>query len=880
MEIRNGVDIVIPVYNALEELKACVDSILKHTDLKKNRLILVDDRSPDPSVYPYLRSLNDSGIVVLRNEENLGFSGTVNRGFAYSNRDVIALNSDTIVTKHWVEKIATCAYSDASIGMVSPYSNNATLCSIPVFCQDNAIPYGLSIDEYAQIIEDSSLRKYPKISVVHGFCMYIKREVLNQVGMLDAQTFEKGYGEENDFCWRAEQFGYIAVLCDDTYIYHSGTTSFVSTDKIKLMQDHSKILEERYPGQMRYNDEYVRDNVHQYLRDVVDIYARVHDGRKHILYVLHADFRNDSNNNIGGTQFHVKDLMNYFRRDNDVFVLSRMGDFLRLTAYYQDITQTFQFYIGKPEVFTPFHSRSIAKEFGLILERFGIDLVHVHHAMNLSLDVFFETKKRNIPLVATLHDHYFICPTARLLEMNKVDCDGEGADCKTCLHHLAGYAPHIDALEQWRQNCQKALICCDMLFAPSETVRTNFEARYPEIAHQIRVIPHGIDHFEQVVQMQWGTPSPDVVLNVEHALDMNYCIDGYAYVKGLDSRICDVVALIEDVAGTRHQYVLPHRNRLDVANRCGMEYTYSGFDVHIPDNAFESGLLKMQLVFSNGGQKYFSQIIPLKAYVRRKKTKPRIAFLGAICEEKGSKIAKKLILNDRNQFDWYFIGQIGDPDIKKLQQPNVFRIGEYQRENISQILSQNEIDLVCILTICAETFCYTLSEAFDAGIPVLTMELGAQAERVKQSHAGWTVPPQATTNQILEVIRKIFADTTTLESKKAELTRRNWLSIGEMCAQYESIYSTLEVQKAPLSAFNHTYYLNAYISEKQSYINGNGNRELVAQVQNLTAELVAIKSSFSYRLMKQIGPMIPCKGLIKRIMRLTKKGLSKFRKRK
>lgn len=879
MEKRNGVDIVIPVYNALEELKQCVDSILKYTDLKENRLILLDDQSSDPEVYPYLQSLNFPGVIVLQNEKNLGFSGTVNRGFCYSDRDVIALNSDTIVTNRWIEKITACAYSDPAIGMVSPYSNNATLCSIPEFCQDNTIPYGLTIDQYARIIEDSSLCEYPKISVVHGFCMYIKREVLDKVGLLDAQTFEKGYGEENDFCWRAEQFGYIAVLCDDTYIYHSGTTSFVSADKIKLMEAHSKTLQYRYPGQMRRNDEYVRDNPHQYLRDVVDIYARVHDGRKHILYVLHADFRNDGDNNIGGTQFHVRDMTEYFKCENDVFVLTRMGDYLRLTAYYQDDTQTFQFYVGQAEVFTPFHSRSIAKEFGMILEQFKIDLVHIHHTMNLSLDVFFEAKKRNIPLVATLHDHYLLCPTARLLEMDQHDCGGHGKDCKSCLYHLQGYGPHIDALTQWQNNCRKALACCDLIFAPSQTVRTNFVAQYPEISHLMQVIPHGIDHFEQTPENKWGNPSPQVVLHVEQALDKEYCIGGYAFVEGMESKSCDVHMWLEDVAGMRHQYKLPQQSRLDVANRYGMEYTYTGFEIHIPDSAFETGPLKMQLVIKQREQVFFSKIVSFKQYMHREKARPRIAFLGAICEAKGSKIARNLIQNDHESFDWYFIGQIGDPEIQNLRQPNVFKTGAYQRENISQILRQNKIDLVCILTICAETFCYTLSEALDAGIPVLTMDLGAQAERVKQSDAGWIVPPNANEKQILEVIQKIFSDPDALEKKKAELAGRKWMTIKQMCESYASVYPFAEQSTENMTAFDQHYFLNAYSSQKQNYANGTGNREMVAQIKNLTAELVAIKSCFSYRFMKRIGPHIPCRQLIKRIVRGINKVLSKIRKK-
>ena len=103
-------------------------------------------------------------------------------------RDVLLLNSDTVVTKGWMDKIIACAYSSPEIGTVTPMSNAATLCSVPVICVDNKIPENLSIDEYAELVERCSLKKYPRITAAVGFCMYIKRAVINEVGLFDAET--------------------------------------------------------------------------------------------------------------------------------------------------------------------------------------------------------------------------------------------------------------------------------------------------------------------------------------------------------------------------------------------------------------------------------------------------------------------------------------------------------------------------------------------------------------------------------------------------------------------------------------------------------------------------------------------------------------------
>lgn len=105
---RNGdaIDIVIPVYNGYEDIQLCMDSVRKYTDLERNRVILINDCSPDGRIRPYLDGQAEKNVVVIHNEKNCGFSANVNIGMTYSDRDVILLNADTIVTKGWVEKIS------------------------------------------------------------------------------------------------------------------------------------------------------------------------------------------------------------------------------------------------------------------------------------------------------------------------------------------------------------------------------------------------------------------------------------------------------------------------------------------------------------------------------------------------------------------------------------------------------------------------------------------------------------------------------------------------------------------------------------------------------------------------------------------------------
>ena len=277
--MKQQIDIIVPVYNGLEELKQCVESIKKYTDLEKHRLILVDDKSPSPEIVPFLKSLEEQGICVIESSVNEGFSASVNKGMKYSDRDVILLNSDTIVTKGWVEKIIACAYSKRAAATVTPLSNAATLCSVPEFLKDNQVPAGYTVDEMGELVEHCSLKRYPRISVAVGFCMYIKREVLDKIGYFDAETFGKGYGEENDFCHRAEIQGYIHLMCDDTFIYHKGTASFEGEEKQKLLEEHERILWERYENYVKQNEKYCEKNPNRDIQENIKLHLLL-DQRK------------------------------------------------------------------------------------------------------------------------------------------------------------------------------------------------------------------------------------------------------------------------------------------------------------------------------------------------------------------------------------------------------------------------------------------------------------------------------------------------------------------------------------------------------------------------------------------------------------------------
>jgi len=202
----------------------CINSILENTKHQYN-LVIVDDGN-GPIVKEYLRTIKSAQIIT--NKKNLGWLKSCNIGIKNSDNDVVLLNSDTIVTEGWLEKMDRCAYSNSRIGMVNPLSNNATFLSLPNPLTFNGIPAGFTLESFSNLVSELSERKYPSIPTVLAFCILIKRKLFDHIGLFN-EKFELGYGEDDDFYMRAKGEGYKAVCCDEAFVYHYGKKSFADS---------------------------------------------------------------------------------------------------------------------------------------------------------------------------------------------------------------------------------------------------------------------------------------------------------------------------------------------------------------------------------------------------------------------------------------------------------------------------------------------------------------------------------------------------------------------------------------------------------------------------------------------------------------------------
>lgn len=239
------IDVIVPIYIGINETKECIESLLTCSNSEQHRFILINDDSPQEEINDYLCGLDDERIVLLINEDNLGFVKTANRGMKFSDNDVILLNSDTVVTDNWIDKLHGAAFSNPIVGTVTTLTNNGTIASVPYFNKDNQLPLGYTVQQFSDLVQYISNKDYPVIPTGVGHGLYIKRAVINLVGYFDEHTFGLGYGEEVDFSYRVIKQGYRNILADDTFIFHYGSTSF-KEDKIKFVNYSKKTLRKRY----------------------------------------------------------------------------------------------------------------------------------------------------------------------------------------------------------------------------------------------------------------------------------------------------------------------------------------------------------------------------------------------------------------------------------------------------------------------------------------------------------------------------------------------------------------------------------------------------------------------------------------------------------
>jgi len=220
------VTIIILTWNGLEYTKRCLETLRNKTEFQNYAVMVVDNGSTDGSV-EYLRSI--PWIRCIENSDNRGFTRANNQAIALCDdgSDVVLLNNDTeVIQDDWLTQLQRSAYKSPDIGIVGArlrqpggmLQHAGTYMPIDTF-------WGQQIGSL-----EKDINQYNSDAEVEGVvfaCAYIKREVLNKVGLLDEDYFS--YFEDTDYCLKAKRLGFKIICCGSaTLIHHENTSTRVN----------------------------------------------------------------------------------------------------------------------------------------------------------------------------------------------------------------------------------------------------------------------------------------------------------------------------------------------------------------------------------------------------------------------------------------------------------------------------------------------------------------------------------------------------------------------------------------------------------------------------------------------------------------------------
>lgn len=490
--------IILPIHNAPDALVDCIHSVLRHTELGEiDRLLLIDDASSDPRVGRVLGALEGlPGIAIIRHAVNLGYTRTVNEGGRWSGQDdVVLLNSDTVVSPHWLRNLKLAAHRHPRTGTVTAVSDNAGAFSVPESGR-NAVDAAVGTDALARAVATAASLTLIEVPTGNGFCLYIKRALLDAIGEFDEASFPEGYGEENEFCMRAIAHGWSNVIAADVYVRHRGSASF-GTRKQALAQSGMQRVRTLYPqydgaiAAIAASPTFATTR-YRIAKAMESLDAASPTSKPRIMYVIST--------RVGGVPQSNRDLMQALGDIYDCYALCCDRSTVELLQVAgTDYRVLERFPLRDPITFATHVSGEYDDIVRVILVRYGIDLLHVRHLAWHSLGLIAIARSLGVPVVYSFHDYYSICPSVNLLDRDgKFFAMGVSTNGDNPLWHFDETAKSItpEYLKLWQARMQEVLVQCDAFVTTSSSTRDLICRALPRVAarsEDFHVIEHGRD---------------------------------------------------------------------------------------------------------------------------------------------------------------------------------------------------------------------------------------------------------------------------------------------------------------------------------------------------------------------------------------------------
>lgn len=459
---RTAIDVVIPVHGGREVTLACLDSVLP-TLRRGSRVHVVDDAGPDPLLAAALdRLASRKRIVLHRLPVNRGFPGAANVGLqAASGRDVVLLNSDTIVPPGWIEALAEAAYSAADIGSACPLSNDATILSYPDANGGNPLP---NLAATAALARRANGAATVDIPVAVGFCMFIRHDCLADVGWLREDLFAQGYGEENDWSLRARHHGWRHVAVPGCFVAHHGGASFGGARR-QLLARNAAILNRLHPGYDALIAAWIARDPLGPARRRIDV-LRWRAGRQPsaVALITHAAG--------GGVDRVVTERAAALRQAGIRPIMIRPDGHATL--------------LGEPD--TPNLRYRLPDEWDpmlRLLRRDKVERVELHHMLGHDPALFRLADRLGIPQEVFIHDYASFCARISLVPLQSYCGEPPVTTCRACVADYGSNLEEVIDPPALVERSAALLESASRVVVPSADVATRIRRHFPAVRPDI-----------------------------------------------------------------------------------------------------------------------------------------------------------------------------------------------------------------------------------------------------------------------------------------------------------------------------------------------------------------------------------------------------------
>ena len=460
---RRPVSVVVPVHGNTAGTLACLDS-LRDTVPRGTPVLVVDDASRDPALTQALdRLARARRIRLLRLPRNLGFPGAANAGLsAAAGRDVVLLNSDTLLPRNWLERLRDAAYSAPDIGTVTPLSDDATILTY----RGHPAP----VAELDRLAQDANGAMTVDIPTGIGFCLYLRRDCLDATGPLRAELFAQGYGEENDLCFRARALGWRSVAAPGVFVHHAGGRSF-GVARAHLMSRNAVLLEQLHPGHDALIADWVaRDPLGPAFRAIDALrWAKARRGRSQV-FVTHAGG--------GGVDRVVRD------RCAAAHASGLRPIVLRPSAARpgEDGACTVSDGVEDSHPHLRFRLPAELPALLALLRRDRPAGVELHHTLGHAQALLSLPAALRAPYDVVVHDYASFCPRIALVSTGRRYCgEPDVVGCENCIDDLGSLLEEEIGVRALRARSAATLAGARRVVAPSEDAASRLRRHFPGV---------------------------------------------------------------------------------------------------------------------------------------------------------------------------------------------------------------------------------------------------------------------------------------------------------------------------------------------------------------------------------------------------------------